>query len=554
MVNSFSKRVSSPSSAVPRALFSITQPTPCSARDAKYFEKLLTKALLEQEAIEVSLKEASVATTIKTFFAVVAVWVCVFAVAQRYEVTACPRQLLRGEVEGKTVVCGTLSVPELHTKLFGKRLELAVLTLKARTSLPLPDPILFLQGGPGGAALETIAYWQDLPWRDERDIILVDQRGTGYSEPDLKCTEFSAMDDLLGAVDACRSRLSRSTNLQAYNSHENAADISLVGKALGYKEVNLYGVSYGTRLALTVMRDYPKGVRSVVLDSTYPPQVERLIETEVNFYEMLQRVFADCKANEACNTAYPELEQDFVMTLERLEDIPASVWSDTLYVSGSDFLGVYFQAMYDERILETIPFSMQKLADSDYSDSLLLLSGIAKPKDLDNQAVLFAKFLKTIIEIIQNLWRDVEAEGVFFSTECQEDVGFQKRPQVERAVTDLPVVFQNAAQSQADFMFDICDVWRVERSKVIENQAVTSDIPTLVLAGRYDPVTNVKWGELAASTLSNSFFYTYPNAAHGVFLSGDCPVNMVQAFLNNPSSEPDSSCISEIEMEFYVPE
>jgi pimeloyl-ACP methyl ester carboxylesterase len=477
-----------------------------------------------------------------------------FVFAQRYEETPCPRQLLRGEVEGETVVCGTLSVPELHSKLFGKRLELAVLTLKARTSSPLPDPILFLQGGPGGAALETIDYWRDLPWRETRDIILVDQRGTGYSEPDLACTELYEMEDLLEAVQACRVRLSRITNLQAYNSYENAADIALVTKALGYEEINLYGVSYGTRLALTVMRDSPERIRSVVLDSTYPPQVERLLETEVNFYEMLQRLFSDCKANESCNTAYPTLEQDFIETLARLEDIPASIWSDALYLNGSDFLGVYFQAMYDESILASVPFSMQKLSESDYGDSLLLLSGIAEPDDLDNSIVLFARFVQTIIEIIQNLWRDVQAEGVFFSTECQEDVAFQRREQVEAALEDLPEIFQTTALGQADFMFDICGIWRVQRSKAIENQAVSSDIPTLVLAGRYDPVTNTKWGKLAASTLSNSFFYVFPNAAHGVFLSGHCPVNIVQAFLNDPNSEPDSSCIDSIEMEFYVPE
>jgi pimeloyl-ACP methyl ester carboxylesterase len=477
-----------------------------------------------------------------------------FAVAQRYEVTACPRQLVRGEVEGETVVCGTLSVPELHSKLFGKRLELAILTLKARTSSPLPDPILFLQGGPGGAALETIDYWRDLPWRETRDIILIDQRGTGYSEPDLACRELYEMEDLLEAVQACRVRLSRVTNLQAYNSYENAADIALVTRAIGYEEINLYGVSYGTRLALTVMRDSPERIRSVVLDSTYPPQVERLIETEVNFYEMLQRVFEDCKASEPCNAAYPTLEQDFVETLGRLEELPASVWSEALYLSGSDFLGVYFQAMYDEGILASVPFSMQKLSESKYGDSLLLLSGIAEPDELDNSIVLFAKFVQTIVEIIQNLWRDVQAEGVFFSTECQEDVAFQRRAQIEAALNDLPEIFQTTALDQADFMFDICDIWRVSRSKAIENQAVSSDIPTLVLAGRYDPVTNTKWGELAASTLSNSYFYNFPNAAHGVFLSGDCPVDIVQAFLNSPTTEPDSSCIDEIEMEFYVPE
>ncbi|MGL4609181.1 MAG: alpha/beta fold hydrolase [Trueperaceae bacterium] len=479
--------------------------------------------------------------------------VCSSVSAQRYEENLCPRELLKGEVEGETVICGTLSVPELHSKRFGKRLELAVLTLKARSTSPLPDPILFLQGGPGGAALESIDYWRNLPWRDTRDIILIDQRGTGYSKPDLVCTEFYAAYDLLEAVEACRNRLSRMTNLQAYNSDENAADIALVSQALGYESINLYGVSYGTRLALTVMRDSPKTLRSVVLDSTYPPQVERLLETEVNFYEMLQHVFEDCKADEMCNTAYPDLEGDFIATLERLENIPARVWGDSIYLSGSDLLGVYFQAMYDEGIVAGVPLSMDKLSDSDYSDSLLILSGIAKPNELENSITLFARFLQTIIEIIQNQWRDVQAEGVFFSTECQEDVAFQSYTDVEEAVAELPDIFQTAALDQAQFMFDICKVWRVPRGKAIENAAVSSDIPTLVLAGKYDPVTSTKWGELASETLTRSYFYTFPNAAHGVFLSGDCPVIMVQAFLNNPETQPDSSCIDDIEMEFYVP-
>jgi pimeloyl-ACP methyl ester carboxylesterase len=476
-----------------------------------------------------------------------------YSLAQTYEVTPCPSPLLRGEVEGQTIVCGTLSVPERHTKLFGKKLKLAVLTLKATGTTQKPDPIIFLQGGPGGAALETVSIWRDRSWRTERDIILVDQRGTGYSEPDLRCPELYASLDILDGVELCHRRLSRSVNLQAFNSHENAADIDTLRKALGFKEVNLFGVSYGTRLALTLMRDYPKGIRSVILDSTYPPQVDRLAETEVNFYQLLKKVFDDCHNDPDCQAAYPTLEHDFLAGLETLNNTPAEIWFNTLYLNGDDFLSLYFQSMYNERITPNLPYSMSKLSNGDYDASLLLLTGMAEPKDLDNQGALVGKFIQMIIEALQNRWREVEAEGVYFSTECQEDILFHNQKQIEQATRDLPIFIQNSALEQAKTMFELCQAWHVSRSPGLENQAVVSDIPTLVLAGAYDPVTAPAWGKLASETLSRSFFYTFPNAAHGVFASGDCPVAMIGDFLDIPTTAPNNTCMETLEMKFYVP-
>ena len=458
--------------------------------------------------------------------------------SQKYDFIPCPKPLLRGEVEGQTIECGMLSVPEFHSKRFGKKLKLAVLILKSASQSKRADPIIYLQGGPGGAALETVSTWQNMPWRKERDIILVDQRGTGYSEPDLRCPEMYEFFDYLSGIEECQSRLSRLVDLQAFNSRENAADIDLLRKSLGYKEVNLFGVSYGTRLALTVMRDYPKGIRSVILDSVYPPQVNRLAETDANFYRLLQKVFEDCRNDEACYAAYPTLEQDFLAGLEMLNDNPAEIWSESLYLNGDDLLNLYFQSMYDERITPSLPYSMSKLGDGDYSAILLLLTGIAKPQELENNASLVGKFIQIIIEQLRNQWREVEAEGVYYSTECQEDILFHTPKQIDQSVQHLPEIIQYAAQSQADTMFEICKVWRVKKSSSLEDQAVTSDIPTLVLAGAYDPVTIPAWGKLASETLSQSYFYTFPNAAHGVFASGDCAVNMIGDFINNRTKNP----------------
>jgi pimeloyl-ACP methyl ester carboxylesterase len=475
------------------------------------------------------------------------------AMTQKYELISCPKPLLRGEVEGRTIECGMLSVPELHSKLFGRKLKLAVLILKSSSTLKKPDPIIFLQGGPGGAALETVGTWQAMPWRSERDSILVDQRGTGYSEPDLRCPEIYEVYDIMMGIEECRQRLAKLVDLKAFNSHENAADIDLLRKTLGYKEVNLFGVSYGTRLALTIMRDYPKGIRSVILDSTYPPQADRLAETDVNFYHLLQKIFDDCRNDESCHAAYPTLEQDFLAGLEMLNNSPAEVWADTLFLTGDDVLNLYFQGMYDERITPGLPYSMSKLHDGDYNANLLLLTGIVKPQELENNVSLVGKFIQIIIEQLGNMWREVEAEGVFYSTECQEDILFHTKKQIESSIEPLPKVIQSGAQSYAETMFEICKIWKVPRSNLIEDQAVTSDLPTLILAGAYDPVTAPAWGKLASETLSQSYFYTFPNAAHGVFASGECALSMMGAFFNQPNQAPDSSCMESLKMEFYVP-
>lgn len=473
--------------------------------------------------------------------------------SQKYESIACPKPLRTGEVDGQTIECGMLSVPELYSKRFGKKLQLAVLVLKSTSPNKKPDPIIYLQGGPGGAALETVSTWQHSPWRMERDIILIDQRGTGYSEPDLRCPETYEYFDYLSGVEACRDRLAKLVDLQAFNSRENAADIDLLRKTLGFKEVNLFGVSYGTRLALTIMRDYPKGIRSVILDSVYPPQVNRLAETDANFYRLMQKVFEDCRNDNDCYAAYPTLEQDFSAGLQMLNENPAQILSDSLYLNGDDLLNLFFQSMYDERITPSLPYSISKLGDGDYNSILLLLTGIAKPQELENNVSLVGKFIQIIIEQLRNQWREVEAEGVYYSTECQEDILFHTAKQVNQSVAQLPTFIQDAAQNQAETMFEICKLWRVKKSPILEDQPITSDIPTLVLAGVYDPVTVPAWGELASRTLSKSYFYTFPNAAHGVFASGDCAVNMIGNFVNNPNEKPDSTCIESLEMKFYVP-
>ncbi|MCA9904902.1 MAG: alpha/beta fold hydrolase, partial [Anaerolineae bacterium] len=194
------------------------------------------------------------------------------------ELTDCWMDLPDGLVEGDDVDCGLLFVPEDRTDPDSATIELAVAILYASEDDVQPDPIIYLAGGPGGNAVDELEAWVDIPYIQDRDLILLDQRGTGYSFPSLNCPEIEESED--DATQACRDRLvADGVNLQAYNSAENAADVADLRVALGYDEWNLYGISYGTRLAQTIVRDYPQGIRSVILDSAYPLAANLQVET-----------------------------------------------------------------------------------------------------------------------------------------------------------------------------------------------------------------------------------------------------------------------------------
>src|SRR5579885_1781739 len=203
-----------------------------------------------------------------------------------------------------------------------------------------PRPPGVSHRGPGGAIVVSwgasiVATGLHMDFVGNRDLILVDQRGTGLSQPQLACPEISragwqALDRHLsdpatvhleyGALRACRARLVKAgIDLSAYNTVENAADIAALRTALGYKEVDLYGGSYGSTLALQVMRDHPQGIRSVVMDAVADPLFDVYNDFIPSTWNALQRVFKECAAVPSCNTAHPHLRQTFMRAVARLQ-------------------------------------------------------------------------------------------------------------------------------------------------------------------------------------------------------------------------------------------
>ncbi|MBN1679665.1 MAG: alpha/beta hydrolase, partial [Anaerolineae bacterium] len=316
-------------------------------------------------------------------------------------------------------------------------------------------------------------------------------------------------------------------DLAQYNSAANAADAHDLQVALGYEQANYYGTSYGTKLALTLMRDYPDGVRSVILDSVYPPQVDYYSEYTPNVVRSFELVFADCAADESCSARYPDIDQTFYATIERLNATPVkrTIGDYTVLVNGNMLVEAMELMLYAPASMAALPFLID-----------LVSQGIFEPVD--------GLFYALITDIPNSInW------AMFYSMQCREEVPFEDRTQIDVLAADAPPQLADFFTVRwAEFAFDLCDVWDVPAADPVENEPVVSDIPTLVLAGHYDPATPPAWSQSAAGHLSNSFYIEFPTMSHGIMRNGGCGLSIGMQFLTDPTSLPDTSCIASMRM------
>ena len=243
-------------------------------------------------------------------------------------VTACPRPIGRYEIEGKTIVCGTVKVPENHATPGENTIDIVFTVLKSHSMYPEPDPLVHLHGGPGAGLLGGLEKFAELfdKWRANRDIVMFDQRGAGLSARSSDCYDAMTANiiDIIGVktddsgesqgkngqdpFSQCIAELrDAGVGLEHYNTEQNARDVAAIVRTLGYETFNLYGISYGTKLSLEVMRQNPEGLRAVVLDGVAPPSIRLYDTLAVPQNEAMVTLVAECNTDEACSRAYPDL-------------------------------------------------------------------------------------------------------------------------------------------------------------------------------------------------------------------------------------------------------
>ena len=407
------------------------------------------------------------------------------------------------------------------------------------------------QGGPGGSTIDT--YSQLIPLDPrlnnlDRDIVLFDQRGTLYSKPSLVCPEYLDMsiatlnEDLTReqsdqkiqeSLKSCHDRLVKEgVNLSAFDSIENARDVESLRQALGYEKINLYGVSYGTLLALHVMREFPEGLRSVIINSVVPPQTNFMIEASTSNNRALEAVFSGCASEPACNKAYPNLRQVFYDTVEHLNANKVNVQLTdfkngkdyTALIDGNAFLSAVVQMLYMTDLIPLIPRVIYQARSGDFA------------------------FLNRILSLV--VFDRTMSIGMYYSVTCSENSDFNSQ---EVKYSDLPKPLAESEKDNVEQFIETCSFWKVDPLEASVGQPVKSDVPTLVLTGSFDPITPPAYAKQAASTLSSSHLFEFPVGGHGELTSGECQDQIVLQFLDNPAQKPDGACVAKQKMAFSTP-
>ncbi len=445
------------------------------------------------------------------------------AVSATYQTADCPIDIPRGY----DVECGYLTVPENRAQADSPAIELAVAIVAASEGADYP-PVIYLAGGPGGSGLDDFAAdpegW-DYPFTRNRDLILLDQRGTGYSIPTLDCPEFNTADENENPDELCYDRLvDEGIDLSAYNTVQNAADVAALREALGIEEWDLLGISYGTRLALAVMKDHPAGVRSVVLDSVFPPNVDTPLEDALSTMDGLNRLFADCAQDDYCAQQYPDLEAVFLEAVAALND------DDSAPIYGDDLLFAVSNALNDTELIPLLPRVIWEVANGNY--------------DALDEIGTESAYGRLTYQSSDDDHSD--SEGMYNSVICHDEYVTGDYDRVETAVVgQVPVELEAALLQGAYDLTTVCDYWNPQQR--VDNTAVSSRIPTLILAGQYDVATPVRWARLAAKTLPNAYVYEFPGSGHSLLSGGECAIDITTQFLDDPESAPDDSCIAKMD-------
>ena len=427
--------------------------------------------------------------------------------------------------------CGWLEVPENPATPEGRRIRLHIALAPAVVRVPKADPLFFFAGGPGQSASESWVMLRPIleKIRKDRDIVLVDQRGAGQSNP-LKCPMEEQEDALQTSVDLeLIRRLARQCldGLEAdprmYTTTIAMGDIDLVRKAMGYDRINLLGISYGTRAAQVYLRHFPEQVRTVVLDSVVPMELVLGQEHGLMLDRAVAQVFADCALDTDCRERYPTGAAELREYIAGLRLQPREI----------DFIHPY--TGQEEKLMvtaEVLAFAIRFLSYSSQTQAMLPLLvheavSMNMPGRLATQAMLIGGALSEQI-----------SRGMELSVTCSEDIPYLKTDAAS-ADTLLGATFHEVLRAS-------CESW--PRGEVAQDfhAPVTAEVPVLLLSGARDPVTPPAYATATAAHFPNSQVLVAPGQGHSVS-THPCLRDIAAAFIDKGSLQGlDTSCVSKI--------
>jgi pimeloyl-ACP methyl ester carboxylesterase len=455
-----------------------------------------------------------------------------------FERTACNLPTPAPDVASR-IECGTVAVPRNYDQPGSGVFKLAVVVVRSAQQPALPDPVVYISGGPGAPLTKYADYQARHPYARDRDLILVDQRGVGHSEPNL-CPDVAG--GLLGASFAVADSITAKTkdrrhalfmacrdaakaqgiDLDDFGTSVTVEDFEQVRRALGIARWDVVGNSYGTTVAMTLMARHPEAIRSAVLDSVYPPDLvlppwsARIAAARTAFFGM-------CQQDPACAAAFPDLAGQYRQTLERLSHTPMTVSVPAAMHQPDN------QAPLTASLFEMV-VTLRLYYSENHPDLPRLIATVHDGKVED-----FAKALAAVLAGAADI-----SDPAHIAVECRD------RPHL-----------REPAQAGADALdqivdHGICTDWsELGPAPVIP---AGTNIPTLVLAGQFDPNASLPLSRHVAELIGErARWVEFPLMGHNVRHMSPCAASIVAAFIDQPGQVLDTSCAQQVKPIRFLP-
>ena len=440
----------------------------------------------------------------------------------------------------KDAGCGRYEVFEDRAAKSGRKISLNILVIPAISSRPAADPVFVIAGGPGQAAVGVVKAIGNylVKLNRERDLVFIDQRGTGESNP-LVCSSPTGKEEMgryftegvnVDNLRECRAQLEKNANLTLYTSAIAMDDLDEARAALGYEKINLHGGSYGAYAGFVYMRQHPEQVRTAILEGVTPVDAKIILPFAKGVEHSLERMFSDCATDADCSTAFPGLRTEFKDVVAKLEKQPAVFESTNLLTGKRESVTLARNVFAEQvRMMLYIPI---------YWRWLPLLIHEAKSNN-------FGPFASIAHANVAGLTGQL-AGGMSLSVMCAEDVPFITEEEI-KSNTDGTFYGDYRARTSAK----ACEQWPQAKVAASFTEPVKSDIPILMITGDLDPVAPPWLAAGAARFLPNSRHVSIPNTGH--YFRFECTDNLVVEFLSKGSAKGlDDSCVREIERPPFI--
>jgi pimeloyl-ACP methyl ester carboxylesterase len=436
--------------------------------------------------------------------------------------------------------CAYLIVPENRNKPNGKTIKLPFIYVGSNNPNKHKDPVLYTAGGPGASSLGGVRFIHQRAFIKDRDYIAFEQRGTSYAQPCLSCDSMGEamkqayrknlpLDSMvLQQVKKCHKALTtKGIDLNAYNTIENADDIEDLRRALHIDSINLIGISYSGGLMMTIMRNFPEHIRSVILDSALPGFVNYEEDALFSINESLNRIFSNCDRDSLDKVLYGNMKQRFqqyftsigdkVFTLKYLEK--GATDSISIKYRRSELLDFLVDKLSDNGALKNVPYIINQLIEG-------------------NDKVYMTWYFDNIFNAGIN-----NTLGMRFSMYCSEQINYADQKLIDKQNEIFPYL---AGYRFNNVDHPICSCWNVKSVDPVAKTPVYSNIPVLLSSGDTDPYCRPFYNDLIHNYMPNSQRLLFTDKTHGPLLNTRAGDELLGIFLNNPAKKvvPDGKMVT----------